>query len=95
MARQVRSVARVDHLAKSDGVGRIVCILENYFARETVTSISQEAARSLQFRRADRTVGRFVAEYNPPRRTAEFEVQMGAGSPEAFVPVMCTRKAAL
>ena len=84
-----------DHLANNDEAERIANSLRNYFARETVTSISQEAARSLQLRRADRAVGGFAAEYDPLRRTAEFEMQMGAGSPEAFVPVMCTQKAAL
>ena len=84
-----------DHLANNDEAERIANILRNYFARETVASIFQEAARSLRFRRAGRTVGGFAAEYDPPRRTAESEMQMGAGSPEAFVPAMCTQKAAL
>ena len=62
---------------------------------ETADSISQGVACFLQLRQTAQTIDGYTVEFDLLRRTAESEMQMSAGFPEACVPALCLQNVAL
>ena len=94
---RVNSVARQvggDHLDSNDGVLRRLDILKNYLASEAVGPIYREVACVLQYRRTAESIDEDIVEFDLLRHKAESKMEMGAGFPEALVPILCIRNAA-
>ena len=95
VARQVCPRTGGDHLENADGALRKLGILRNYFDPDAADSKNQEVARVMQFRRTDRNVDGYIAEYDLLRRKAESERGAGAGFLEKLVSSLRIRNSGL
>ena len=85
-ARQVCLAAGGDHIATDDGAERNVDILRNHSAPRKLDSITQEAARILQFRLTGQTVDGYIVEFDLQQSKAASKMRTGAGFFEAPAP---------
>ena len=93
--RQVCLADGSDILGRSDGVAKILEISRNYFAPEAADAIRQQVVRYVRLRRTDQPIDGYIAEYDLLCRTAESEMEMGAGFLEQSVSMLRMGNAAL
>ena len=93
--RQVCPSAGGYCLGNRDGVARVLDILGDYFAPEAADAIHQQVTRFTQYRRANQSIREFTVEINFSRREVGSKMEMGAGFPEQFAPIMPMNNAGL
>ena len=93
--RQVCLSAGGSYLDNRHRVARILEILGDYFAPEAAGAIHQQVTRFTQYRRANQSIREFTVEINFSRREVGSKMEMGAGFPEQFAPIMPMNNAGL
>ena len=95
VARRVCWPAGGDQSDYDDGVTCVLEILRNYPAAEGADSIYQEVVCLSQYRRPGRKIDENIAERDPLRRRPESQIEVVAGFPGQFAPILRTQIAGL
>ena len=82
-------------LMEPDGVVRALQVLHDYFVPDALGAVYQDVVRVSQFRRANRTMGKYLERPNLLRRQPESRMQPGGTFPEASASALSLRGAPL